>query len=171
LRKAVIADVPAIQSLINGYAGKGVMLPRSLHALYEHLRDYSVAVEDDRVVGCIALHISWKDLAEVRSLAVAEDRQSRRVGGTLVTRALEEARDFGLSRVFVLTFVPGFFGRLGFTAVDKAELPHKIWQECVHCVHFPDCGEEALVIDLAAEPALVADPAWRRSPRRGADPR
>jgi amino-acid N-acetyltransferase len=156
LRKAVIADVPAIQTLINGYAGKGVMLPRSLHSLYEHLRDYLVAVDDDTVVGCIALHISWKDLAEVRSLAVAEHWQSRRIGGTLVERALEEARAFGLSRVFVLTFVPGFFSGLGFIAVDKADLPHKIWQECVHCVHFPDCGEEALVIELAESPVKAS---------------
>lgn len=148
VRKAVISDVPEIQKLVNGYAGQGLMLPRSLHSLYEHLRDYFVAIDDGEVMGCIALHISWQDLAEIRSLAVAEERQSRGVGGLLVGQALSEARGFGLGRVFVLTFVPDFFAARGFRGVDKAELPHKIWQECIHCVHFPDCGEEALVMDL-----------------------
>jgi amino-acid N-acetyltransferase len=148
VRKAVISDVPAIQKLVNDYAGQGLMLPRSLHSLYEHLRDYVVAVEGETILGCIALHISWQDLAEIRSLAVSEDRQGSGVGRLLVEEALAEAQNFGIGRVFVLTFVPDFFAAKGFRKVDKADLPHKIWQECVHCVHFPDCGEEALVMDL-----------------------
>jgi amino-acid N-acetyltransferase len=149
VRKAVISDVPAIKRLVNDYAGQGVMLPRSLHSLYEHLRDYTVAVQGDQVLGCVALHISWQDLAEIRSLAVAETSKGQGVGRRLVEEALAEAHAFGLARVFVLTFVPDFFAARGFTRVDKAQLPHKIWQECIHCVHFPDCGEEALVLDLA----------------------
>lgn len=149
MRKALIGDVPAMQRLINGYAAKGLMLPRSLHSLYEHLRDYTVAVEDDELVGCVAFHISWNDLAEIRSLAVAERVQGKGAGTRLVAAAMEEAANFGLGRVFALTFVPGFFTMLGFHQVDKSELPHKIWQECIHCVHFPDCGEVPLIRDVA----------------------
>jgi len=150
IRKAVIADVPALQKLINAYAGQGLMLPRSLHSLYEHLRDYSVAVQEEQVVGCVALHVSWRDLAEVRSLAVAEGSQGEGLGARLVGVALDEAAAMGIGRIFCLTFVPGFFSRLGFAQADKAELPHKIWQECVHCVHFPDCGEVPLTIEVSA---------------------
>ena len=149
MRKAMIGDVPAMQRLINSYAAAGLMLPRSLHSLYEHLRDYTVALEDDELVGCVALHVSWKDLAEVRSLAVAERVHGHGVGVGLVGAAIDEAVAFGVGRVFALTFVPGFFAALGFHQVDKSELPHKIWQECVHCVHFPDCGEVPLIRDVA----------------------
>ena len=90
MRKALIGDVPAMQRLINGYAAKGLMLPRSLHSLYEHLRDYTVAVEDDELVGCVAFHISWNDLAEIRSLAVAERVQGKGAGTRLVAAAMEE---------------------------------------------------------------------------------
>lgn len=149
IRKAAVADVPLLQKLINDYADRGVMLPRSLHSLYEHLRDYTVATENGRVIAVIGLHISWSDLAEIRSLAVDRAFKGQGVGRMLVEGALEEARSLGIERVFVLTFVPDFFAHLGFTRVDKSDLPHKIWQECIHCVHFPDCGEVALTKDLA----------------------
>jgi amino-acid N-acetyltransferase len=149
MRKALIADVPAMQRLINSYAAAGLMLPRSLHSLYEHLRDYTVALDGDELVGCVALHVSWKDLAEVRSLAVAERIQRGGVGAGLVVAAVDEAVAFGVGRVFALTFVPDFFAKRGFHQVDKSELPHKIWQECIHCVHFPDCGEVPLIRDVA----------------------
>jgi amino-acid N-acetyltransferase len=149
MRKALIDDVPAMQRLINSYASAGLMLPRSLHSLYEHLRDYTVALEGDELVGCVALHVSWKDLAEVRSLAVAERIQRGGIGAGLVVAAIEEAVAFGVGRVFALTFVPDFFAKRGFHQVDKSELPHKIWQECIHCVHFPDCGEVPLIRDVA----------------------
>lgn len=150
VRGAGVADVPVIQRLINGYAAEGVMLPRSLHSIYGQLRDHEVAVEDGEILGCVALSIVWEDLAEVRSLAVAKGSQGRGIGTMLVERCLREARDLGIRRVFVLTFVPEFFARHGFSVVEKSELPHKIWRECVHCVHFPDCDEVALVRDIGA---------------------
>jgi len=108
VRKAGIADVAPIHKLINGHAENGVMLPRSLHSLYEHLRDYAVAVEGDQVVGVIGLHISWSDLAEIRSMAVATTHQGRGLGRRLVAEAIDEAVRLGISKVFVLTFVPDF---------------------------------------------------------------
>lgn len=148
VRCARVADVPAIQRLVNAYAGEGVMLPRSLNSIYGQLRDHLVAVEGDEIVGCVALAIVWEDLAEIRSLAVARASQHQGVGTELVGRCVHEARTLGIRRVFALTFVPDFFRRHGFAVVDKAELPHKIWKECVECVHFPDCDEVALVRDL-----------------------
>ncbi|GAB4245960.1 MAG: N-acetyltransferase [Thermoleophilia bacterium] len=157
VRKALIADVPHMQKLINDYAAKGLMLPRSLTALYEQLRDYTVATDGDRVVGCVALHVSWADLAEVRSLAVVGGAQHQGVGTRLVRQALAEAQALGARRVFVLTFVEEFFRDLGFHRVEKSELPHKIWHECVHCIHFPDCDEVALSLEL--EPVSPSQPA------------
>ncbi len=145
LRKATIADVPHIQRLINDYASAGEMLPRSLNELYENLRDFFVAEAGGSLVGCGACHITWEDLAEVKSVAVAPEWQRRGVGRQIVTACLEEARQLEIKRVFVLTYQQKFFESLGFVAVDKAELPHKIWTECINCPKFPDCGEIAMV--------------------------
>ena len=148
LRKATVNDVPQMQKLVNAWAKQGVMLPRSLHSLYEHLRDYLVAIDQERIIGCVSLHITWEDLAEIRTLAVAPEAHGRGVGRRLVEQALEDARDLGLTHIFVLTYVPDFFARMGFLPASKADLPQKIWQECVHCPRFPDCDETAMTLDL-----------------------
>lgn len=150
IRKARIADVKAIQRLIAEYARKGDMLPRSLSEIYENLRDYFVAVEDGgEVIGSAALHIMWEDLAEVRSLAVREDRMGRRIGTQLVEACISEAIVLGITRIFALTYKQAFFEKLGFRVVDKSELPHKIWSDCLKCSKFPDCDEVALVADFS----------------------
>jgi amino-acid N-acetyltransferase len=148
IRKARIADVKAIQALINGYADSGQMLPRTLNELYEHLRDFVVLEENGAIAGVCALHISWEGLAEIRSLAVRQNRTSKGMGSALVRQCLTEALDFGAERVFVLTYVAGFFKKLGFSDVDKKELPHKIWTDCLNCVKFPNCDETALIINI-----------------------
>jgi len=150
IRKARIADVKAIQKLIAEYARKGDMLPRSLSEIYENLRDYFVAVEGDgEIVGSAAIHIVWEDLAEVRSVAVRADRAGRGIGTRLVEACVSEAIVLGITRVFALTYKPAFFEKLGFVPVDKAQLPHKIWSDCLKCSKFPDCDEVALVADLS----------------------
>jgi amino-acid N-acetyltransferase len=150
IRKARMGDVKAIQKLIAEYARKGDMLPRSLSEIYENLRDYFVHVEDGgEVIGSAAIHLMWEDLAEVRSLAVRDDRMGRGVGTELVEACLSEAIVLGITRVFALTYKPGFFEKLGFRRVDKSELPHKIWSDCLKCSKFPDCDEVALVTDLS----------------------
>ncbi len=151
VRGAGVLDVPAIQQLVNGYAAEGVMLPRSLHSIYGQVRDHLVAVRDGEILGCVALSIVWEDLAEVRSLAVVKHAQGDGIGTELVERCVREARSLGIRRIFALTFVPEFFRGHDFKVVEKSELPHKIWRECVDCVHFPDCDEVALVLDI--EPA------------------
>jgi amino-acid N-acetyltransferase len=151
IRKAVIGDVTFIHRLLSDYANKGLLLPRPLSELYDHLRDHFV-VEDDKtqrsLIGVSALAISWEDLAEIRSLAVSEDHQGQGLGSRLVETCLEEARLLGLKRVFTLSYVPDFFIKIGFKEVDKSVLPHKIWADCLRCPKFPDCDETALMIQV-----------------------
>ncbi len=151
IRKAITADVTEIHRLVNAFADRGLMLPRSLSQLYENVRDFFVAVEDGHVVGCAALHVSWKDLAELKSLAVSELGQGRGIGRGLVEACLAEAPGVGVTRVFALTYVPGFFEKLGFERVEKALLPRKVWTECVYCPKFADCTEIAVLYTLTPE--------------------
>lgn len=150
IRKARMSDVKGIHGLIAEYARKGDMLPRSLADIYENLRDYFVFLgEDGELVGSAAIHIMWEDLAEVRSLAVREGKMRRGVGTQLVESCISEAIMLGIDRVFALTYKPEFFEKLGFHTVDKAELPQKIWTDCLKCSKFPDCDEVALVADFS----------------------
>jgi amino-acid N-acetyltransferase len=146
--KACIGDVPQMQELVNSFAGKGQMLPRALSEMYENLRDYFVIRDGKKVIACAALHINWSDLAEIRSVAVSEEKQRHGVGALLMEACLEEARGLGIAKLFCLTYKPDFFQNLGFRLVDKMELPRKVWSECYQCPHFPDCDEVALVLDL-----------------------
>lgn len=98
------------------------------------------------MLACAALHIMWSDLAEVKSLAVAEDKQKQGFGDQLVAVCLNEAKELGIPTVFCLTYKPAFFERLGFTQVDKMELPQKVWTECYRCPKFPNCDEVALIL-------------------------
>lgn len=150
IRKAKISDVKVIQSLVNHYADSGQMLPRTLNELYEDLRDFHVYEQNGSLIGVCALHVSWDGLAEIRSLAVRKDRIKSGIGTALVRQCLAEAAELQAERVFVLTYQEDFFKKLGFTAVDKKELPHKIWTDCLNCVKFPDCDESALIIRVSA---------------------
>jgi len=128
VRKAEIVDAQAIHDLVNLYAQRGDMLPRTLGEVYENIRDFYVArAPDDAFLGCVALHIVWSDLAEVKSLAVPEETQTRGVGSQLVEATIVEARNIGLERVFALTYRPAFFERLGFVQADVMTLPRKVW--------------------------------------------
>jgi amino-acid N-acetyltransferase len=182
IRKAVIRDIKSIHGILNYYSDQGLLLPRSLSELYDHLRDYFVLNVErpagrtsmpqklepsakgkgdskssarlkrtggwDGIYGVCGLGICWEDLAEIRSLAVSEDAQNKGFGSQLVAACLDEAKSLGLSRVFALTYVPGFFKRFGFTEVDKGVLPHKVWADCLRCHKFPNCDETALLMEL-----------------------
>ncbi len=149
IRKASITDPPAIAAIVNDFASREQMLPRALSEIYEALRDFYVCEEDGKIVGCAALHIAWEGLGEVRSLAVARDQQGKGIGTQLIEVCLREARELGIRRVFVLTYSPAFFRRFGFRDYPKENLPHKIWTDCIKCPKFPNCDEEALVLDFA----------------------
>jgi amino-acid N-acetyltransferase len=148
IRKAQISDVKEIQKLLMTFASRGDMLSRSLSELYESLRDFYVFEEEGTLMGAAALHIVWEDLAEVRSVAVVEDAGRKGIGSQLVQACIAEARQIGLRRIFCLTYKPDFFAKHGFRLVDKAELPHKVWGDCIKCPKFPDCDENAMILDL-----------------------
>ena len=150
IRKATVRDVKAIHRLLKSHADRGQLLPRALSDLYDCLRDFSVFEKkrSGSIIGVCALHVCWEDLAEIRSLAVREEYQRGGIGSVLVTAALAEARDLGISRVFTLTYRPEFFNKHGFKIVDKATLPQKVWAECIKCVKFPDCDEIAMLKPL-----------------------
>ena len=145
IRKACTRDVIFMQQLINDYAEKGAMLHRSFSELYENIRDFFVVETDGKIVGCAALHISWKDLAELKSLAVTEDQQGRGFGKKLIKACMDEAVELGIEKVFALTYVPVLFEKMSFEIIDKALLPRKVWTECVYCPKFPGCGEIAVI--------------------------
>lgn len=151
IRKAKIKDVNEIHKLINYYAKKGLLLPRSLSEIYEHLRDYFVLEENGTIYGVCALGICWEDLAEIRSLAISEKTQKRGFGSSLVRECIKEAKDLGIKRVFALTYVPEFFTRFGFKKIKKSSLPHKIWADCLKCPKFPDCDEIAMSLDIGGK--------------------
>ena len=145
LERAKISDATQMHQLVNYFADKGEMLPRPLSELYENIRDYFVVREGERVIACAALHVSWSDLAEVRSVAVAEDCHEQRIGAQMVEACLQEAKELGVAAVFCLTYQPAFFEKFGFSQIDKMELPHKVWTECYRCPKFPNCDEVALI--------------------------
>ena len=145
VEKAKILDVTQVHKLINAYADRGQMLPRPLSELYEDLRDYFVIREGEQVVACAALHVSWEDLAEVRSVAVAGDSQGKGLGAQLVVACLKEADALGIKTVFCFTYQPDFFKRHKFIDIDKMELPRKVWTDCFRCPKFPNCDETALI--------------------------
>jgi amino-acid N-acetyltransferase len=151
VQKAKIDDVKQMHALVNKFAGKGEMLPRALSEIYENLRDYLVIRNrNGGIAACVALHISWADLAEIKALAVVRTSHKKGMGTALVKACVDEARLLGIPRIFCLTYKPGFFKKQGFREVDKMELPRKIWAECYTCPKFPDCDEVALVYEVPA---------------------
>jgi amino-acid N-acetyltransferase len=158
IRSARMSDVPDIHRLITHHAELNRMLFRSHADLYEHLRDFFVCLEPaveglpapdgERVVGCAALELVWKDLAEIKSLAVDETCRGRGIGTQLVHATVAEGRRLGLGRIFALTREQRFFERLGFAIVPKETLPHKVWTDCVRCPLQERCDEIAVVLQL-----------------------
>lgn len=148
IRKAILQDARQIHKLLLNYAKDGLVLPRSLMDIFEAIRDFYVFVEEDRVVGAAALNICWEDLAEVRSLVVDQGHNGRGIGRYLVEACISEARQLGIGRVFALTYQQVFFEKLGFSVIEKSELPQKIWGDCIKCAKFPECDEIALSLSL-----------------------
>jgi amino-acid N-acetyltransferase len=145
VEKAKITDIPQIHKLINGFAERSMMLARPLSDLYEDVRDFFVIRDGKNVVACAALAIAWEDLAEIRSVAVAEDKQKQGLGAKIVQACLEEAKELDIKTIFCFTYRPKFFKEQGFVDIDKMELPRKVWTDCFRCPKFPNCDEIALV--------------------------
>ncbi len=148
IRKVTTKDVKRIHKLINHFAERGSMLPRSLSDIYNNLRDFFVFEQDKKIIGCAALNVVWNDLAEIRSLAVKEGYQKKSIGQQLVAACFDEAKSLGVSKIFILTYKPKYFKRFGFRLVNKERFPNKIWTDCVNCPKFPNCDEVFMVRGL-----------------------
>lgn len=148
IRRARVGDVERLYEIINFYAARGDMLPKTLDQLYNRVRSFNVAEAGGQVVGCAGLHITWRDLAEVVSVAVHPDYQSQGVGRRLVEPLFAEARELGIPTVFTLTLAVPFFSKLGFREIPKLRLPHKIWQDCKTCFKQDQCDEVAMVREV-----------------------
>jgi amino-acid N-acetyltransferase len=157
VRKAVMRDIAPILALINGYAGKGIMLPRTEFEMSENIRDFSVVLAGGQLIGCGALHFYSPSIAEIRSLAVDENWKTHGVGRRLVEALVEEADRHELDAVFAFTYVDGFFAKLGFHQVERGVLPLKAWKDCLRCPKFQCCDEIAMVRTLRPE-------RWTESP-------
>jgi amino-acid N-acetyltransferase len=161
VRPAKVSDAAAICELINYYAERGRMLHRSLESVYNTLRDFLVAADDDgRILGCLALSLVWGDLAEVKSMAVLPECRRRGIGSALLASAVDDARRLGVTRVFALTYETEFFVHRAFEVIDRDGLPEKVWRECMSCPKADACDETALMLRLAPErPAAGASDA------------
>lgn len=149
IRKAKIGDVREIHKLLNFFAERRELLPRSLSEIYENLQQFYVAVDGNKVIGCSSLYVTWENLAEIKGLAVAPEYQGKGLGKKLLQANLAEAKELGVKRIFTLTIRDGFFNHFGFKHVPKEMLPHKVWTECARCPYFPEkCIETALYLDL-----------------------
>ena len=149
IRPATVNDVLTILEILDFYAKKGLLLPRSRNDIYENLRDFLIYEENrETILGVGALHVCWEDLGEIRSLAVREEFSRQGCGRQLVAECEKEALRLGLKRVFTLTYQEEFFQQLGYRRIDKSKLPHKIWGDCLNCVKFPDCDEIAMLKEL-----------------------
>lgn len=148
-RHATFADVEEIFALIENYASKGIMLPKPHNVLYETIREFAVAVDEEtgKVVGTGALHLTWNELAEIRSMAVHPDYARQGIGAEIVKKLLEDGRKVGVKKFFTLTYSPEFFATLGFKIVEKETLPHKIWKECIDCPKFANCDETGMTLE------------------------
>lgn len=148
VRRACVDDVPRLYELINYYAERGEMLPKTLDQLYNRVRDFHVVDAAGEVVGCAALKITWRDLAEIISVVIHPDFQGRGLGRTMIEPLFVEARELHIPTVFVLTRQAVFFSRLGFREIPRLRLPHKIWQDCAICPKQDHCDEVAMVREV-----------------------
>ena len=151
VRKAGMSDIAPLLELINGYAAKGIMLPRTEFEMSENIRDFSVVYSGANLIGCGALHFYSPVVGEVRSLAVDPNWTTHGAGRRIVEALIEEARQFSLDAVFAFTYVPDFFRKLNFQEVERGELPLKAWKDCLRCPKFQCCDEIAMVRVLEPE--------------------
>jgi len=144
--KANLSHVVHMQTLVQPYVDDGTILERSADEIATNIRSYTLAFNNEDLIGFSALHIHTVTLAEIRSLIVKEDFRDQGVGKELVSMGLQEGEKLGLEEVLVLTYKQAFFEKLGFVEIPKASLPeHKIWADCIKCKHFPLCNEVSLI--------------------------
>jgi amino-acid N-acetyltransferase len=144
VRIAEVGDISAMLQLMQPYMDDGTLLQRDEDDLCQHVQEFMVAYYDGQLAGLAALHVYTRTLAEIRSLVVTKALRHLGVGALLIEGCERMATDLGIEQVFALTYVDGFFHRLGYRTVAKESLPHKIWTVCIHCPKFSHCDEIAV---------------------------
>lgn len=129
IRPARTSDIKGIRALIDAFALQRRLLNKETVTLYESVQEFTVAVEDGVVVGCGALHILWEDLAEVRTVAVAEHLHGKGVGRKILEAIIARAKTIGVERIFCLTFETEFFGGLGFKEIQGTPVEPEVYAE------------------------------------------
>ncbi|HEX5533172.1 MAG TPA: amino-acid N-acetyltransferase [Actinomycetales bacterium] len=129
VREARTQDVRAIRDLVQPLAEARVLVAKEAVSYFESLQEFRVVEMDGRVVGCGALHVMWEDLAEIRTLAVADDYRGHGLGHLLLDRLVDDARRLGVSRLFCLTFEVDFFRRGGFEVIDGTPVATDVFAE------------------------------------------
>ncbi len=120
IRPARTADVSAIESLIEPLVAQRILLGKDAVVLFGSIQQFVVAEnEAGEVVGCGALHVLWRDLGEIRTVAVSESSRGTGVGKSVVTALESQARTLGIERLFCLTFETEFFGQLGYDIIGE----------------------------------------------------
>ena len=150
LVKAQLSDIAEMQALVISEVKDGIILERNEDEVATNIRSYVLAKINNVLVGYAALHIHSSRLAEIRSLIVSETYRGEDIGKKIVLFTLEEAKSLGVSEeVLVLTYLPRFFMKMNFIEITKESIPeHKIWTDCIKCIHFPVCNEISLVYKL-----------------------
>jgi amino-acid N-acetyltransferase len=131
IRPARTADVPAITKIAQPLIEKRILLGKELVEIYEAIQEFVVAEKDGEVIGFGALHVMWKDLAEVRTLAVAESAKRKGIGAAMLRELLERARVLGVKRIFCLTFEEEFFRSHGFEVISDVPVDAETYAEMV----------------------------------------
>lgn len=149
LRPATADDAQEIHDLISSHLAEGRLLPRPLGEIAVHAHRFVVAVDDDRVVGCVDLAPLSRTVAEVRSLVVSEDARSSGIGRRLIDEIVARAGRSGFERLCAFTHLPSYFVQLGFSLVPHEWLPEKIRTDCSTCTLFRRCQQYAVVLPLA----------------------
>lgn len=179
IQPATLDDMDQVHALITPFADRNEMLHRPKSELYENVRDYFVVKDQGRVIACGSVHVVWKDLAEIKAVAVAEEYQSQGWGKRIIAHCMEAARHMGIATVFVLTHKTTYYEQLGFETIDVMKLPRKVWGECLRCPKFPTCDEIAMVYHLVEGGAkslqvdpgesipTIALPVWTTAGRSG----
>ncbi|AWV36861.1 MULTISPECIES: N-acetyltransferase [Paenibacillus] len=144
-RNAVVEDVEPLYLMIEEYAQRGIMLPRSRQALTRQIDQFVVAEIEGRFVGCGSLFKLGNDLVEIRSIGLNDEGKGKGVGSMILAKLVEEARNQKIPKVMALTYAVDFFLRNGFEVVQKEIFPEKVWTDCVNCKKQHACDEIAVL--------------------------
>ncbi len=114
IRNAQPADRQAFLDFIVPFISEGRLLPRTEIEFDDLLPGLFIADHSGEIVGCAALEIYSKKLAEIRSLAVATNLQGSGVGKRLVNACLDRAAQHDILEVMAITSSENFFKACGF---------------------------------------------------------